>query len=113
MRKLLILIDDEKEIDADVTLRTVEKARAFIQFFGHVITHLMIDHDLGHDHDNGYKILTWMLEEERVFPPIIELVTYNPVGRKNMIQALIKNGYKQVGVNIFKYGIVYPRSDTA
>jgi len=52
---------------------------------------LCLDHDLG-GMDTGYDVLMWAITEGRV-PPIIELVTSNPVGRDRMGAALEAAGY--------------------
>ena len=99
MKFLHVLVDDERKFFMDHTFRTAEYARTRLWQLGDEITHLYMDHDLGHkfgnDYDNGYKILTDFLEAG--FRPIeVFLVTANPVGKQNMAAALLNHGYIKV-----------------
>lgn len=48
---------------------------------------LLLDHDLG-DGPNGMSVITFLEENTQYIPEFIYLVTANPVGRKNMTQAM-------------------------
>ena len=92
MKFLHVLVDDERKFFVDHTFRTVEHARTRLWQLGDEITHLYMDHDLGNDYDNGYKILTDFLEVG--FKPLeVFLVTANPVGKQSMAAALLNHGY--------------------
>ena len=54
--------------------------------------------DLGRE-EFGYDVMKWMLEQS-IFPPRIQLVTSNPVGRENIKMLLSSYGYAtKDGVN--------------
>ena len=91
-----ILIDDIRNVEGvDIIFRTAESARNFLieKEFKDQISVLYMDHDLGDDEDNGYKILSSILEKN-IKPKKVTLVTANPVGRKNMCSVLSFYDYK-------------------
>jgi hypothetical protein len=67
-------------------------AEETIELLGNNNVHeISLDHDLGEDRLEGYKVLTWI--EEQVYsnfytPPIIHIHTDNPAGRKRMVAAV-------------------------
>lgn len=84
-----LLIDDVRDIGADVIARTAEsglRLLATLEWEG-----LYLDHDLG-DGATGYDLLREALEAGRV-PPQVILVTANPVGRQRMADLLRSTGY--------------------
>lgn len=84
-----LLIDDTRNLNADVIARTPEAGRKMLALGGW--EGLMLDHDLG-PCESGAAVLDWAIEHNFV-PPIVDLVTSNPVGRANMARALIAAGY--------------------
>ena len=89
-----LLIDDVRDIDADVVARTFEAGIEALK--AHKFDVLYLDHDLG-DEDprkTGYDILNFLENNPQFLPSQkIILVTSNPVGRIKM-QALIKKLYE-------------------
>ena len=91
-----LLIDDVRDLNCEMIARTPEAAK-------HALTCdswecVCFDHNLGCD-EFGYDIMKWMLEQS-IFPPRIQLVTSNPVGRENMKMLLSSHGYvTKDGVN--------------
>ena len=91
-----ILIDDIRNVEGvDIIFRTAESARNFLieNDFKDEISVLYMDHDLGDLKDNGYKILSSILEKN-IRPKKVTLVTSNPVGRDNMCSILSFYNYK-------------------
>jgi len=90
-----LLIDDMRDIKADVIARTFEagihalKTNSYGRF-----EILFLDHDLGEEGfaevdgekypANGYGIMCFLENNTHLLPHMITLVTSNPVGRKNM-----------------------------
>ena len=87
-----LIVDDERTLGCDVIARNAHAARAVLGGLGYAFEGLCLDHDLGPG-ESGYDVLMWAIEAD-VLPPKVQLVTMNPVGRKNMMQALIAAGYK-------------------
>ena len=91
MAEFHLLIDDVREIGADHIARTPREGQKALLAFP--VTHLYLDHDLGDPGTaTGYDVLNWALERDCV-PPRVMLITMNPVGRKNMENALENAGY--------------------
>ena len=84
-----LLIDDERNLGTDAVARTPSAARKLLALGGWDC--VCFDHDLG-EKESGYDILVWGLEFGFI-PDRVQLVTANPVGRKNMSDALEYNGY--------------------
>lgn len=103
-----LLIDDLREIGGmDIVARTWAQGKIdLVENYGE-ITALYLDHDLGEDidHRNGYDILEWGLYYGYI-PPIVVLVTANPVGFDKMKLALISEGYRDCGGATFQKIIV-------
>lgn len=89
-----LLIDDLRDIDADVIARTFEAGMYALQNEG-PFGILYLDHDLGDDNiaNTGYKIISWLEENQEYLPKKIVLVTSNPVGYAQMT-TVIKRLYK-------------------
>lgn len=103
---LRVLIDDIRDLYADVTLRTAQEARRFFAEPRKLIQ-LYMDHDLGcvdenGNEDDGYRVLSYILEQG-TRPETVTLVTANPVGRDKMAALLGDYGYSPVrrGAEIF------------
>lgn len=96
-----LLIDDIRDVGSDVIIRNVESAKKILGAMSSSIDFLSIDHDLGIG-ETGYDILKWALERNCV-PDQVQLVTNNPVGRKNMKNLLEDYNYTTVnGIEFFK-----------
>ena len=94
-----LLIDDMRSVGEDVVARTPHEGKEILQNLE--VTHLYIDHDLGPDldgneYENGYKVICWAIENG-CLPPNIQIVSSNPVGRKNIEAALNQEGYFRRG----------------
>ena len=88
-----LLIDDAREIHATVTARNAEVAKAVLGAME--FDRVYFDHDLGLG-KSGYDVMNWMFQRG-IYPPEIQLVTMNPVGRENMERALRSEGYEKRG----------------
>lgn len=93
--KLTVLIDDERNLVADVVIRNGNTALELYPVIvdRHDIDLLMLDHDLGLGPD-GYDVLKYVLS----LPPLarprrVQLVTANPCGRDRMKGLLLDAGY--------------------
>lgn len=84
-----LLIDDCRDLGADIIARNPSAARRMLALGGWEC--VCFDHDLGSD-ESGYDIVVWAIEKQ-FLPPKIQLVTSNPVGRANMRAALEADGY--------------------
>jgi hypothetical protein len=84
-----LLIDDFRPIEADVVAKTYDEGiAALVQGPWDL---LLLDHDLGEDPPkDGYGIMKWLEINQQYLPRMIQLVTSNPVGRKNMERVLQK-----------------------
>lgn len=99
MKELHLLIDDVRHVGEDVVCRTPEDGKCYLANYR--VTHLYIDHDLGPDldgneYENGYKVVCWAIDNG-CLPPNVQIVSSNPVGRKNIEAALQSAGYVQRG----------------
>lgn len=87
-----LLIDDIRDLNTDAIARTPEVARELLKC--NCWECVCFDHDLG-TKESGYDIMKWMFEM-RIYPPKIQLVTSNPVGRDNMKFLLKDNNYESI-----------------
>jgi len=88
---MYLLIDDLRDTPTDFIARTPDAAKDALRLLQPVLTCAIFDHDLG-ECESGYDVMTWALERG-FMPDNVQLVTSNPVGRDNMIAALIDAGY--------------------
>lgn len=96
-----LLIDDMRDIKADVVARTYAEGINALAYDG-PFDILYLDHDLGEVDINsdyaydpsGYGVMCFLEENPQYLPKQIVLVTSNPVGRKNM-QVVIDRLYKE------------------
>ena len=90
-----LLIDDMRTYGADIVARTYKAGLAVLRTG--VITHLLLDHDLGDIIDGkeftGYNVLQTALPEG-IVPDHVQLVTANPAGRISMALLLMNYGYE-------------------
>ncbi|WDR22170.1 hypothetical protein PJM41_0085 [Salmonella phage vB_SenS_UTK0009] len=90
-----ILIDDVRNLNGmDIIIRTPEAALKFLEnndTSGHFV---YMDNDLAVDGMEGYQILRLLLELGQR-PKKVVLVTSNPVGRENMRNDLLDEGYQE------------------
>jgi hypothetical protein len=92
-----LLIDDLREIEADVIARNYDAGIHALMTMGPFST-LYLDHDLG-DYSyglekTGYDIICWLEANPEYLPKEIVLVTSNPVDRGKM-QSVIDRLYKK------------------
>lgn len=103
--KRWLLVDDEREYDADRVARSFDDGILALQ--EEVWDCLMLDHDLG-DVDlgkTGYGVCCWLELNRRWCPGVVQLVTSNPVGRVRMGLVLVRIGYVEVvRGNLFRLG---------
>lgn len=100
---MTLLIDDDRELTADIIARTCEGARVILLAIGERLEAIYFDYDLDDYQDNGYKIMCYALEELCIRPKNIGIVTANPVGRKNMEACLSSCGYKKTHPNYWSF----------
>jgi hypothetical protein len=98
-----LLIDDMRDsMGCDIVARNLEAGKKMLEVCDWEC--VCLDHDLGAG-ESGYDILKWAFEKGRV-PSHVQLVTNNPVGRKNMANLLKDNGYNNKnGLDFFKVGV--------
>jgi hypothetical protein len=85
-----LLIDDIRNLNCEAIARTPEAAKELLKC--NCWECVCFDHDLGCA-ETGHDIMKWMFGM-KIYPPQIQLVTSNPVGRDNMIGELESHGYK-------------------
>jgi hypothetical protein len=88
-----LLIDDMRDIKADVIARTFDEGIQALKTNSKFDV-LYLDHDLGEDEftlidgekypKTGYGIMVFLENNPQLLPTKINLVTSNPVGRRNM-----------------------------
>ena len=100
---MYLLIDDLRNTPSDFIARTPESGKISLERLHPVLTHVIFDHDLGEE-ETGYDVMVWALNNG-VMPPNVQLVTNNPVGRDNMIAALLNAGYKQKNLVEYYIGV--------
>ena len=93
----VFLLDDTREIEADVVCRTAQGA--FPALEKEEFDHYIFDHDLGLTKNSlevtGLDVLRWALRLEHIKEEcVVELVTANPVGRKSMSEELWAAGFR-------------------
>lgn len=88
-----LLVDDMREIKADVIIRTFTDAIIFANKTNLTEWELLLDHDLGCEIGDGYVFINHLIRINNV-PKTVLLVTANPVGRDNIGRALVDYGYK-------------------
>lgn len=94
-----LLIDDCRNLKVDVIARTAAAGKAMLDNCKWKC--VCFDHDLG-ETLTGYDVLVWGLQRDLI-PAQVQLVTSNPVGRKNMAAALENSGYTTIdGTNFRK-----------
>lgn len=88
-----LLIDDVRDIPADVVCRTFEEGLKALKEGGW--HSLYLDHDLGDAKDRtGYDIIKYVEEHPELRPGQVIIVSANPVGVKNISAALRAMGYE-------------------
>lgn len=98
---LTLLIDDLRDIQADIICRTYQGAEQIINTIWLQDWTLFLDHDLG-ESKTGYDIINLMLNTSNI-PGHIIIVSSNPVGRDNIGRALDSTGmYKRCSPHEFK-----------
>ncbi len=103
MKSLWVLIDDKRDLNCDITARTAEEGKRVLKEYKGRISVLCLDHDLGEE-VNGYHVAVWAILNN-CMPPKVQLVTSNPVGRKNIESLLRTNKYQSIdGINFEKEG---------
>lgn len=84
-----LLIDDKRDLNTEAIARTAEAGRKLLEAGGWDC--VCFDHDLGGE-ESGYDVMKWGLERGYM-PESVQLVTSNPVGRRNMKDILESAGY--------------------
>lgn len=80
-----LLIDDMREIQADVVARNYATGIKALELMG-PFDILLLDHDLGSEEpkETGYGIMCFLEENTEYLPKEIIIVSSNPVGRENI-----------------------------
>lgn len=87
-----LMIDDMRNLNCELEARTSAEGKALLSQYAGQIECLCLDHDLGYGQEDGYMIAKWALQMG-VMPPRVQIVSSNPVGRRNIGLALIGAGY--------------------
>lgn len=92
-----ILIDDERELNCEITCRTIDAGKGVLSHFKGRFNTLCIDHDLGElgrtcGMRDGYDLMKWAMEH-KLLPPRVQIVSSNPVGVSNIANLLMDNDY--------------------
>lgn len=96
-----ILVDDLREIDGiDLVIRSDKEFFENIEEIKEEDI-LYMDNDLACEKD-GYQLLEYLIEEKKIRPNKVGIVSMNPVGRNNMEKILLNNGYMKVNYRYFK-----------
>jgi len=96
-----LLIDDLRDLHCDLNARTAAEGKRLLQEHSAELECVCLDHDLG-EVETGYDVALWALERD-LMPSHVQLVTSNPVGRKNMADCLKAYKYSTLdGVNFYK-----------
>jgi hypothetical protein len=90
--KMKLWLDDERPAP-DGWIREMTAADAMVQLASGEVTHLSLDHDLGHANgQTGYDVCLWLerasVNDPTFTMPVVTLHTANPVGRQNMQRVL-------------------------
>ena len=94
-----LLIDDERNLNTEAVARNAASGKRMLEAGGWEC--VCFDHDLG-EGESGYDVLVWGLEKGLI-PDRVQLVTSNPVGRKNMRAALEAAGFNTIdGINFYR-----------
>ena len=96
-----LIVDDERVLGCDIVVRNAAVARVVLTLMYGKIEGVCFDHDLGPG-ETGYDVLCWAIQGGTI-PRLVQLVTANPVGRKQMQQALVQAGYKPDPEVAFRY----------
>lgn len=51
---------------------------------------MYLDHDLGDEAGDGYKVMCWLEEHPEKMPKMVKVVSSNPPGRRNIEMVLAK-----------------------
>jgi len=97
-----LLVDDVRDFGVtDLIARTYKGAVLALTALS--VDVMYLDHDLGQGQKTGYDLLNFIFDPKiRIKPKQIILVTMNPVGRENMIRAMLNNGYEHIGQQIYE-----------
>ena len=98
--KRYILIDDRRNLDVDIIIRTPESALEFMDKQDVSEDVVIFDNDLGYETE-GWHIMQHMFDIGN-YPAEIQLVTSNPVARDRMRSMIEHTGYYMKGNLIFK-----------
>ena len=100
---MIVLIDDVRNVsNVNIICRDFNSALILIEKCLTNITHLILDHDLGDENirSNGHELLKIILGYDYKVDKI-QLISMNPVGKKNMENSLLDAGYTK------QYGDIY------
>ena len=97
------IIDDIRELNCDFIAKDARAGIKMMTDHFDEIGTLCMDHDLGDAEEmNGYEVLKFLMLKGLV-PDHVQMVTSNPVGRTNMANLLIAEGYETVdGINFLR-----------
>lgn len=104
-RMLNILVDDLREPIGkfDLVFRSGGRFLTWVKKspVSENIGTLYLDHDMGEGY-TGYEVITILLEEMKIKPREVRIVSSNPVGIQNIGRALEHNGYRMVTPTVGK-----------
>lgn len=85
-----ILVDDIRDIDADVICRNFAAAKIIFDLISLTEWSLLLDHDLG-ESKSGYDLINHLIDTKNI-PKRVFIVSSNPVGRDNIGRAIMDTG---------------------
>ena len=96
---MYLIIDDYRELGCDIIIRTPQAGKdvlynlsnKFDSFGKPLIECLCIDYDLGFE-ETGYDVIKWAISHN-CLPNKIQVVSANPVGKENIANILLDDGY--------------------
>ena len=90
-----------RNLNCEFIARTAGEGMQLLQQYAGQIECVCLDHDLG-EKLTGYDVACWALERD-LMPRHVQLVTSNPVGRKNISDALIVYKYStKNGIDFYR-----------
>lgn len=92
---LHLLIDDTRDLGYPLIARNAQIARILLSS-NIKFDSVGFDNDLGDISDqDGYDLMKWMIEDQKIMPPTIQILTSNPAAQQRMQQLLLKNNYQK------------------
>ena len=100
MTKRVLLIDDLRDRNADVTARNYNDGIKQLKENGPWDL-LLLDHDIAsydnqHQEKTGYHVMCWLEENQKYLPADVRCISASPVGKERINQVICKLYDKQM-----------------